>query len=421
MYNQKRPHWGLGRGPWGYLRNTGIVECSTWCELIQRQRGEIKMELNQFQEKLRERIIQAMEEQGFKINPHVGPKEHSKAAYRKVQQKAKLEQLSLRKNFLIDSIKKVKEYCRDGSEIIPWKISLELREVQSDSLEEILFRWWNLIWWSIPYQRAYGRQMRFLLWDTTHDAPFGLIYLQSPVLKMAVRDRWLGIPEDKLDIWVNKSMHAQRVGALPPYNELLGGKMVALALTSNEIIEAYKRKYENYVSIIRGRKLEPELLFITTTSAFGKSSMYNRLKYNGEVVAECLGYTRGSGTFHISEELYEELLEFLKAHGVDVARGYGHGPSRKLRLISLGLKYLGLSKFEYHGIKRGFYLFPLVKNLREVIQKGEKPIWVDRPLSNLVDFWKERWAIPRAERMLKWKNFSKDEFFKRVEKLIKSL
>lgn len=379
------------------------------------------MKLNQSQRKLRERIIQVLKEQGFKINPHVRPKGCSKTTYRRIQQKARFEQLSLRKNFLVDSIKKVKNYCRDGSEIIPGRISLELRDVQSDSFEEILFRWWNLIWWSIPFQRSYGRQMRFLLWDTTHDAPFGLICLQSPVLKMAVRDRWLSLPNDELDIWVNRSMNAQRVGALPPYNKLLGGKMVALTLSCNEIREAYRRKYKNYTSIIKERKLKAELLFITTTSAFGKSSLYNRLKYNSEVVAECLGYTQGSGSFHIPEELYEEILKFLSNRGINVVRGYGHGSSRKLRLISLGLHHLGLPSFEYHGIKREFYLFPLVKNLREVIQKRKRPIWVDRPFNNLVDFWKERWAIPRAERMPEWENFEKDKFFRKTEKLIKDL
>jgi len=370
-------------------------------------------------ETLRKKIIKVLKEQGFKVNPHVRPKGYSKTTYRKIQQKARYEQLSLHKNFLIDSFEKVKKYFRDGSEIIPEKISLELREVQSGSFEEILFKWWNLIWWSIPYQRSYGRQMRFLLWDTTHDAPFGLICLQSPVLKMSVRDNYLGIPKEELDIWVNKSMNAQRVGALPPYNELLGGKMVALALTCNEIRELYGEKYKSRISIIKKRKLEPELLFITTTSAFGKSSLYNRLRYNGEVVAQSLGYTQGSGTFHIPENLYEEILNFLEDKGIDTARGYGHGPSRKLKLISLGLKYLGLSKYEYHGIKRELYLFPLVKNLKRVIQENEKPIWIDRPFDKLVDYWKERWAIPRAERMPEWKKFNSKQFFKKIEKILK--
>jgi hypothetical protein len=55
--------------------------------------------------------------------------------------------------------------------------------------------------------------MRFIIWDKTHDAPFGLISLQSPILKQAVRDRNLGIPNEELDYWVNRSMYAQRVGA----------------------------------------------------------------------------------------------------------------------------------------------------------------------------------------------------------------
>ena len=135
--------------------------------------------------------------------------------------------------------------------IDPQNISLELRPVITGSLEEVIFRWWNLTWWSIPFQRAYGRQMRFLLWDTTHNSPFGLICLQSPVLKMAVRDKWLDLPSDKLDLWVNRSMNAQRVGALPPYNELIGGKMVALTLSCNEIRKDYKQKIQNHVSIKR--------------------------------------------------------------------------------------------------------------------------------------------------------------------------
>lgn len=377
------------------------------------------MKLNKSEQKLREKIFQALRAQGFKINPHVKPAGCSKRTYRRLQSKARLEQLSLHKRFLQDNFNKVKNYCKDGKEIDPDKISLELREVTSGSSEEVLFRWWNLIWWSIPYQHSYGRQMRFLLWDIAHDMPFGLILLQSPVLKMSVRDKYLEIPKEELDLWVNRSMHAQRVGALPPYNELLGGKMVALALTCNEVREAYKRKYNSSKTIIKKRVIPSDLLFITTTSAFGRSSIYNRLKYNGEIVTESLGYTKGSGTFHIPEELYLEILESLAKRGVDTSRGYGHGPSRKLKLISLAFKYLDLPKFEYHGIQREFYLFPLVKNLKEVIKREENPIFINRPFNKLVDYWKHRWALPRAERKPEWENFDAKKFFKKIEEILR--
>lgn len=263
--------------------------------------------------------------------------------------------------------------------------------------------------------------MRFLLWDKTHDMPFGLITLQSPVLKMSVRDRYLNLSKEELDIWVNMSMNAQRVGALPPYNDLLGGKMVALALTCNEIREAYKQKYDGRITIINKRVIKPELLFITTTSAFGKSSVYNRLRYNGELVAISLGYTKGSGTFHIPEKLYEEILQFLAKRGFNVSRGLGYGPSRKLKLLSLGLKLLGLPRLAYHGIKREFYLFPLVKNLEGVIHNREEPIWINRPFTSLVDYWKERYAIPRSQRLQRWKEFDKEKFFEEVKEILRNL
>lgn len=373
------------------------------------------------EEMLRKRLLEVLEKQGFKINPHVKPANDDKDTYRKIQSIARLEQIKLHRRFLQRNMHKIKKYCIDGKFIKPDKIHLELREVHRGTFEEILFRWWNLVWWSIPYQHPYGRQMRFLLWDTYHNAPFGLILLQSPILKINVRDRFLEIPKEELDIWVNKSMHAQRVGALPPYNELLGGKMVALALTANEIRNAYREKYRNTKTILKGRFIEPELLFITTTSAFGRSSIYNRLKYKEEIVAIKLGYTKGSGTFHIPEYIYREILQFLNMKGVNISRGYGYGPSRKLKLISTALKYLGLPRFEYHGIKREFYLFPLVKNLKNVIKQREEPEYINRPFNELMDYWKERWALPRAKRKTTWREFNTDKFFESIEQALRRL
>lgn len=106
------------------------------------------------------------------------------------------------------------------------------------------------------------------------------------------------------------------------------------------------------------------------------------------------------------KDLYQKILDFLSQKGIDITRGYGYGPSRKLKLISLGLRYLGLSKFEYHGIKREFYLFPL---------------WFDRPFNKLVDYWKERWALPRAERALNWKNFNTNKFLRKIKQMLKEV
>ena len=82
---------------------------------------------------------------------------------------------------------------------------------------------------------------------------------------------------------------------------------------------------------------------------------------------------------------------------------------------------MGLPKFEYHGIKREFYLFSFIENLIEVISNGKRPIWYNRPFNELVKYWKERWAIPRGERMPEWKDFSRDKFFKKAERMLEEL
>ena len=42
-------------------------------------------------------------------------------------------------------------------------------------------------------------------------------------------------------------------GAIPPYNEILGGKLVALLATSPQVIHDYKERYESKPSEIASR------------------------------------------------------------------------------------------------------------------------------------------------------------------------
>ena len=73
-------------------------------------------------------------------------------------------------------------------------------------------------------------------------------------------------------------------GALPPYNEILGGKLVSMLLVSPEVVAAYRNRYKDAQSIIAssmaGRPVvrSPRLVCLTTTSLYGAgSSQYNRI------------------------------------------------------------------------------------------------------------------------------------------------
>lgn len=370
--------------------------------------------------RLKKKILRSLTEQGFKYNPHLRPKNNSKHALRLIHKQSRLEKINQHTKVLLENKKIVKEYSVSGSELNPEEIKLELRQVESDTLESKIFLWWNLAWWSIPYEHPIGRQMRYLLWDKTHDAPFGLIGLQSPTLRMSVRDKHLEIPNEELDFWVNQSLNGQRVGALPPYNDLLGGKLVAMTLTSNEIRDDYSRKYSRRKTWLENRVLPSKLLFVTTSSAFGKSSMYERIRFYDEHVGKFIGYTAGAGTFFISDKLYLELLDYLSRSGYDTTRGYGTGPSRKLQFITIALTKIGIKSKAFHGIKRGYYLFSNVSNLKQVIKENRRPKWHNRPFDEMQEFWLERYAIPRAARNDSYKKFKISDIFQKLNRELKN-
>jgi len=325
---------------------------------------------------------------------------------RDIHSTAKTEKLQKHKDFLLKNLPIIKKYMIDGTNLNVHKIKPSIRIVAAGSEDEIIFKWWNLAWWSLPYERAYGRQMRFIIWDDYHNAPMGLIGLQSPILSWKARDEYLGISAIDRDYWVNQSMSAQRLGALPPYNHLLGGKLVGMMLTSYTVQKEFEKKYSNKKTLIKNRELPARLLFLTTTGAFGKSSVYDRLKFDNHKVAEFIGMTKGNGTFHIPDTLYENLIGFLAANGIDTKRGYGGGPSKKMKLIGQAFSLLGIKGGAQHGIQRAVYLFPLASNIKAIINNGEQPMWYKHQESELAEFWKQRWAIPRSQRDETYKSFT---------------
>ena len=112
------------------------------------------------------------------------------------------------------------------------------------------------------------------------------------------------------------------------------------------------------------------------------------------------------------------MIRFLAEKGENVSLGYGHGPSRKLRLLSMCFRHLGLPQFEQHNIRREFYLFALTENLKAVISNRERPKYIDRPFKQLEEYWKERWALPRSIRKPQWREFNVNTFFDSVYDLL---
>jgi len=359
---------------------------------------------------LTELVLHRLREVGFVVTEDgaLCPPTLDKEGLRQIHRPASQLEISIRQGWLRRHLPEYLSFFANGDEVVPERVEPALVEVTTEQHHN-LFRVARLLW-SIPFSKGYGRRLRFLVMDRANDKLIGLLALQSPPLSFPARDRLFRYPPGRKTEMVNQTMDIQTLGAVPPYDRLLGGKLVALVAASNEIRQAYWHKYCGRATEMEQRILPPHLVALTTTSAFGRSSLYNRLRYNGTIIAESLGYTEGYGTFHLMG-VYPLFREFLENQGISTRGGFGTGPRRKWQTIVRALERLGLpSDLLRHGVKREVFLFRLVNNLEAYMEgRDAEPVYRNLPFSALVAWWRERWLIPRAERVDGWRDWRREE------------
>lgn len=157
----------------------------------------------------------------------------SKNDLRILHQSASQMEVIARQEWLRWYLSRYFSFFADGNEVIPERIRPALIEVTTP-FQHNLFRVARLLW-SIPYTSGYGRRLRFLILDETNGKLIGILALQSPPLSFPMRDRLFRYQAGRKTEYVNQTMDIHTLGAVPPYNLLLGGKLVALSAVSNEI------------------------------------------------------------------------------------------------------------------------------------------------------------------------------------------
>jgi len=298
-----------------------------------------------------------------------------------------------------------------GRQVDPSRIAPELVEVKSETAESRLFRLACLLW-SVPVSQGFGRRLRFLVRDRQNGCLIGLFALGDPVFNLSARDAWVGWTHKDRSERLVHVMDAYVVGALPPYSLLIGGKLVAALMGCSEVKAAYERKYLGRQAVISGSEHRARLVLLTTTSALGKSSIYNRLNIPNGPRFERIGSTKGFGHFHLSGQVFESLREYLEDHGHPYASGhrFGMGPNWKIRVARKALEMLGIhgNAVLKHGIEREVYAIPLANNCREILLGEHRNVRSRTlPLSEIADFCLDRWVLPRAERDKRYKSFAR--------------
>lgn len=321
---------------------------------------------------------------------------------RKIHSWQRRDRLSDCQRFISRQAPKLLNYFASGYEVDPMAIEPWLDRVVAGTWKADLFRLASLTW-SIPVSNGFGRRLRYLVRDRQNDKLIGLIAIGDPVFNLSVRDKFVGWgAEDRAARLVN-TMDAYVLGALPPYNALLCGKMVACLVRSREIYDDFYRKYGATTGIISGKKKRARLLAVTTSSSLGRSSVYNRLHLGGQRYFRPIGYTQGWGHFHIPDSLFRELRDYLRDIDHRYADDYhfGQGPSWRLRTTRAALSELGFrGDLLRHGIRREVFWCSLADNAATILSTGNGSPDLSSLLKaqEIAELAIKRWVAPRSKR-----------------------
>ena len=209
-------------------------------------------------------------------------------------------------------------------------------------------------------------------------------------------------------------------GAIPPYSEMLGGKLVAMLMASPQVVKEYQTVYGKQageiVSRLAGKDVvrPADLVFLTTTSLYHVgSSQYERIRIPGprgsEIAFEHIGKTEGFGSTVLTSETTDFLRKLtIESEGMKrVNNIFGEGISPKLRITRDGLSLIGIPQdlVLRHNCPRLVYGVRLAKNALEYLRgEDDEPAYVYSPSRSeagtkaIIHHWLERWFSTRARR-----------------------
>ena len=325
----------------------------------------------------------------------------AKETYRHLHHAQRRDILRVKHKFISDAWDEVSMYFANGCEVDPERIAPRLELIEPSTWQSRLFRLACLTW-SVPVSGGYGRRLRFLVWDEWNGRLIGVIGLTDPVFNLSARDKYIGWNAKDRAIRLINMLDAFVLGALPPYNLLLGGKLVASLVKTTEVVAAFKKKYARALGTISGKPRDANLVAVTTTSALGKSSLYNRLKLERKFIFQRIGFTQGWGHFHVPDELFLGIREYLRSLGDEYADNhrFGDGPNWKLRALRRAFEHLGIRPdLLRHGIAREVFFCSFAPNALHILrgESTEPDYAAIRCVGEMGELARRRWIEPRAK------------------------
>lgn len=257
---------------------------------------------------------------------------------------------------------------------------------------------------SAEYNQPPGRYLRFLLIDEISEKILGFSSIASDVPTLGDRDKYIGWtqPDRMKHKMLKYSAIGSTIAATQPFgSNFLGGKLMAAMIASKIVRDAWEQ--QDY-----GEATKCKLIGMTTTSLFGRPSMYDGMPWwHG------LGLSEGKMSIQPTEMVYKCWHQWLKDNKEEeyldaMTQKEGvKGPvtGAKMKILSMIFRECGITKSHYdHGFERGVYYSNFYENGREFLCRKitedklvMKPLFINDTKA-ILDWWKPK-AIARYKKL----------------------
>lgn len=265
-----------------------------------------------------------------------------------------------------------------------------------------------------------GRNVKINIKDRASGKLLGQASLASDVTSLAVRDKYIGwdkvnkFQDGKLN---NTSIASTIVCTQPLGYNFLGGKLIAMMITTSTIRDYWKSNYGQ------------TLIAIGTTSLYGIHSQYNGIPHY-----KTLGESSGKISIKPDDEFYEPWHQWLKENKEDwykthiteelAPNGMNMGVGRngpvsgiKQKILHKIFQECGIKSSKYqHGFARGVYLAMIYENGTEFLRNeiSESNLIMKSKFEQDVDYitkwWKSK-AIKRYTKLYNEKRLKPDHLY----------
>lgn len=279
--------------------------------------------------------------------------------------KKSVKQSSLKKPKFVHHAEHYRKLVFNGNidNVSQIKVKLEIvHSYMSDQSKWDLWKFFRYHVSSMKQTRLFGIQVYFLIKDLTSDKYLGIMSLSSNFNKIKVLHDHVGWDKDTKNHNLVYFLNMSTCVPLQPFGfNFTGGKLISMLAFSREVSEMFIEKMRTRrLRGIEERRVYP-ILAISTTSLYGKSIQYDRLK-----CMKYIGQTSGYSSIHIPDDLYDKCKQLSDLMGL-TKKTSQYGLAKDMIMQKL-LPKIGLStdllKQEY---PRGIYIGYLYPNSKELM------------------------------------------------------